>query len=397
MNQHTMYERVLSSLHDAMLDETYWPVTAGLIDDVCRVNGNVLVVGEGEIQPDIDIYFSSFSHFGQHDGKRERQYFERYFPDDERVPRIRQLPDCKLYSMSDLYTQEEIKTSPTYNKWLPRIGYQNGLNVRMDGPHGAHIVWVFGDSTDPGGWGADQIQTIQRLLPHVRQFVQIRQAVASAEAVDASLTGLLDNTRVGVIYLNRRGRIVTANDRAQDHLRQSDGLFDREGYLSAWLPADHARLEHLLAQALPKSGEEAVGASLTLRRSAGKPQLVLHVSPVSPGQANFAAWRIAAVVLIVEQGGQAAIHPASQAPIDPASVATALNLTPTEGKVAALLAAGNTIRDIAMVTDRRETSVRWHLRHIFKKKAISRQADLVRLVLTAADLPRAGIHRSPRV
>ena len=391
-----MYERVLSSLHEAMLDERYWPVTAGLIDGVCRVNGNVLVVGEGEIQPEIDIYFSSFSHLGQHDRKREQRYFERYFPDDERVPRIRQLPDCKLFSMSDLYTPEELKTSPTYNKWLPRIGYQNGLNVRMDGPHGAHIVWVFGDSTDPVGWGADQIQTIQRLLPHVRQFVRIRQAVASAEAVDVSLNGLLDNTRVGVIYLNRRGRIVAANDRAQDHLRQSDGLFDRGGCLSAWLPADHARLERLLAQALPKSSEAAVGASLTLRRSAGKPRLVLHVSPVSAGQANFAAWRVAVVVLIVEQARQAAAHPANQALIDPAFVATALNLTPAEGKVAALLAAGNTIRDIATATGRKETSIRWHLRHIFKKKAISRQADLVRLVLTTADLPNAGIDRRPR-
>ena len=391
-----MYERVLSSLHEAMLDETYWPAAAGLIDGVCRVNGNALVVGEGEIQPDIDIYFSSFSHLGQHDGKREQRYFERYFPDDERVPRLRQLPNCKLFSMSDLYTPEELKTSPTYNKWLPRIGYQNGLNVRMDGPHGAHIVWIFGDSTDPGGWGADQIQTIQRLLPHVRQFVRIRQAVASAEAVDASLTDLLDNTRVGVIYLNRRGRIVTANDRAQDHLRQSDGLFDRGGRLSAWLPADHARLQHLLAQALPKFGEEAVGASLTLRRSAGKPRLVLHISPVSARQSNFAAWRVAVVVLIVEQSGQTAMRPASQTLIDPAFVATALNLTPTEGKVAALLAAGNTIRDIATATGRKETSIRWHLRHIFRKRAISRQADLVRLVLTAADLPNAGIDRRPR-
>ena len=386
-----IYERVLGSLHEAMLDEAHWPAVAGFIDEACCVKGNALVVSEGNNQEDIDIFFASFCYRGQRDRQQERRYFERYYPDDERVPRVRRLPDGKLVHVTDLYTPQELKTSPTYNKGLPRIGYQNGLNVRMDGPHGTHIIWGLADPTGRGGWGSDQIQMIRRLFPHVRQFVRVRQAVSSAEARDASLTGLLDNTKVGVIYLNRRGRIVTANDRARDVLREDDGLFDRGGFMNAWLPADHACLERLLERALPKSSGEAVSASMTVRRSGLRPRLALHISPVRVGQMDFSAWRVAALVLLVESGGQVRIDQGCQPDIDPGLVAGTLGLTPTEGRVAALLAGGYTVRDIALATGRKETSIRWHLRHIYKKHGIARQADLVRLVLSTADL--SGIRR----
>ena len=59
----------------------------------------------------------------------------------------------------------------------------------------------------------------------------------------ASVTELFDNSRFGVIQLDRRGRIVEANDRARDLLRCGDGLFDRQGLLSVWLPAEDADLQ----------------------------------------------------------------------------------------------------------------------------------------------------------
>ena len=83
---------------------------------------------------------------------------------------------------------------------------------------------------------------VRGLLPHIRQFVRVRRALIKAEARGASVTALLDNTRGGVIHLDRRGRIVEANDRARAILRQGDSLSDRGGVLSARVPADRARL-----------------------------------------------------------------------------------------------------------------------------------------------------------
>lgn len=78
---------------------------------------------------------------------------------------------------------------------------------------------------------------IERLLPHIRQFVHVRDVLVGAKVLGASLSGLLETTRCGVIHLDPRGRIVETNDRALGILRQADGLSDQGGFLSLFPPS----------------------------------------------------------------------------------------------------------------------------------------------------------------
>lgn len=78
------------------------------------------------------------------------------------------------------------------------------------------------------------------------------------------------------------------------------------------------------------------------------------------------------------------VDPTSQLEIDPQLVAAAFGLTPAESRVAAGLGEGRTVRDIADATGRQGNAARKLLKQCYKKLGISRQADLVRLVLTLA-------------
>lgn len=69
-------------------------------------------------------------------------------------------------------------------------------------------------------------------------------------------------------------------------------------------------------------------------------------------------------------------------------VAAALRLTPAEGRLAAALATGQTLLDVAESTGRTEKTLRWHLKHIFRKQGISRQVDLVKRVLSLEGFPK---------
>ena len=261
---------------------------------------------------------------------------------------------------------------------LRRAGMQDGLNVRLPGLDGSHIGWCLNDPVDSEGWGASRIAMVQRLLPHIQQFVRVRQALVRAEARSSTVTALLDNPRIGVLELDRHGRIMEGNDRARSILRHGDGLLDRNGMLRARAPADQVRFERLVGDALPASGAVAAGGSMVLRRSSVVPPFVVHVKPVGGPQADHGARHVAALVLIVEPGRPHRI--------DPDLVATTLELTPAETKVAVGLAEGMSVGDMADATGHTKAAIYWHLQQIYQKHSISRQADLVRLVLSLAEL-----------
>ena len=252
--------------------------------------------------------------------------------------------------------------------------------MRLDGPNGTRIVWVVNDPLDGDGWSSAQLDWIRRLLPHIRQTVHMQQALAGADALGASLAKLLDTTGVGIVQLNARGRILAANDRARDLLRGGESLFDEHGFLHARTPEEDAELQGLLSRALPPFGAQGAGGSTMLRRGSGQ-ALVLHVNPVGRRETAVQVWPVAALVLVID--------PASHTRIDPAVVAATLGLTGTESRVAVLLTEGKTVGEVAEATGCLESTIRTHLKHMFAKHRLARQADLVRLVRSLAGGPKS--------
>ena len=108
---------------------------------------------------------------------------------------------------------------------------------------------------------------------------------------------------------------------------------------------------------------------------------MLHVSPVGQRETEARIWPVAALVLVID--------PASQTRIDPAVAATALGLTRAESRVAVLLAEGKTVREVAEAAGRLESTIRTHVKHMFAKHRLRRQADLVRLVRSLAGVPKS--------
>nr|ABE03894.1 putative LuxR-like transcriptional regulator [Aplysina aerophoba bacterial symbiont clone pAE27P20] len=174
---------------------------------------------------------------------------------------------------------------------------------------------------------------------------------------------------------------MEANALANRLLRQGDGLFDRAGFLRARLAADDDRLQRLVGGALPDlPGEMAAGGSMAVRRAPGRQRLVVHVSPVSVARLDLGARRPAVLVL--------AVDPARRPRLSSQRVSLALGLTPAEGRVAALLAEGRSVPDIAAEAGYQESYVRWLLKQAYRKHGVSGQPALVRLVLAAGALPR---------
>ena len=382
MNRQDRFHGVLAALREAAFDDARWGAASALMDELCGLKGNKLVLCGWCPEDDAHILLARFFQRGQRRQDWEREYYQAYHATDERVARIRALPDGHVVPMRSLYTPKELKTSPAYNEVLAATESQGGLIVRLDGPDGTHIVWGTAEPIAAAGWDNEHLGMLERLLPHLRHYVRVRQALADARVLGGTVFDLLDNTRIGALLLDRQGRILQANDRARDTLLQGDGLRDEDGFLRADLPADNVRFEQLLSRALPVLPGEAEGGSTTVRRSPASPRLVLHISPVTARQKDFGAPRLGALVLIRDPGNTPRL--------DERLVAASLGLTRAESQVAVALASGRAIGDIASSRGTKEVTVRAQIKSILRKQGIPRQTDLVRLLLTTPGFARSG-------
>ena len=379
MNQPDVFNRLVNSLNEAALNDACWPETSTLMDRVCGTRGSILTYGYDLPTGKIEIFFAKCFHRGEDRSDWLKEYFRLYHPSDEHLPRLRKLPDSKVVRIADLFSKKELKTSPTYNEALPRFETQYGLNVRLDGLSGSRIVWGIADPIDSYGWASSRIDVIKSVLPHLRQYVRVRSALAEAWAFGTSLSELLDSTRAGVLQLDQRGLIVDMNDTARGMLRHKGGLSSKAGSLHATWQEDNSRLEELLAQALPRFGELAKSGSMMVRQPSPLSMLALHVQPVTSGEGAFRSQHVAALVLLID--------PVNWARINPELVKEALGLTPSETEIAILLAEGKSVRQIAEVTGRSYDTVRFHIRHILTKLDVSRQVEVVQTVLALSHLP----------
>lgn len=299
-------------------------------------------------------------------------YVENHLAHDERPPRIFATPNDTVRHVDTLYDSDrERKASATYNEFLIRAGGQNMLVSRAQGTGGYHIIWSFvGNPTGRRDWTNVQLEGIRRLMPHVRHFVSVRQALAEAQALGVrSAAGLLGVGGVGIILLGRDGRVAEANDSAWRMLRTGDALTDRDGFLTAHWPDDASALQRALQAALPRAGRTGVGGTAIVRCGA-RPAVTVHATPLvgsaDPGLASFGA-------LVVIQ------DPLGYAAPDARRLAETLDLTPAQARVAEALAAGETVKSIAANTHRTQATIRWHIRQMMEKLGCRRQTDLVRL------------------
>ena len=152
-------------------------------------------------------------------------------------------PPCGRWFLSPVPKQLLMKPEPPcFREALSRYGTAEARRG-LAGPDKSVFTWAMDKPMKQDNRGSPQLDRIECLMPHARQFVTFRQAVANAASLGASLTSLLDKTRVSFIQLDRNGRILAANDRARLILDQRNGLSDLNGFLHAMCShSDNGRL-----------------------------------------------------------------------------------------------------------------------------------------------------------
>ena len=74
MSQQDKFERIITSLHEAMLDDDKWQEAAALIDDACGVTGSYLVIVGGRSRHDAKSLFDQACYRGSSREEPGRDY-----------------------------------------------------------------------------------------------------------------------------------------------------------------------------------------------------------------------------------------------------------------------------------------------------------------------------------
>ena len=363
---------ILDVLQEATFDETLWRTVSAMMDEANGMFSNhLMAVGDSPEEPPL---ISEALSRGEKMHEVELEYHHDYLPHDERIPRLQRLPYGKLHHNTDILTEPEIRRSPTYNDFLPRVGSNNQLCVRLPATDGMDILFAF-THVDATPWSAAQLKFIRALLPHIVHWVRARQTLTGLNAKGNPLAGLLEDLNVGIVALDRKGKVVEANAEASRLLREGNGLYVTDGALKARLSADDASLRALVGQALTRIETGVSGGSMIVGRPPPASALTVRTHAIPP---SIGAGR-SAVLVMVTSGGNG--------PTDISKLSKELGLSPAEAKVAAALAAGQSVAQIAESTFRSQGTIRWHVRRIFGKLGVRRQADLVRLILERSQTP----------
>ena len=285
------------------------------------------------------------------------------------VGRARKLEHPGFVTDRDLFAPGEYEQTPSY-KFYRRHGVGYGAGLFLQIPSSDRFAFVFEQRHEDGPIKSATIERLNQLRPDLARaaLIACRLGLERAQAATQTLAIL----GLPAVVLSATHRMLAANDLMQALM--PDIVDEHAGsrfHLTNRL-AD-ARLAAALANTLVAAHPSDVKPvfSIPLVAQAHHPAMVAHVVPV----------RRQARDLFVGATNLVIMTPVCNQQLPSTDVIQGLfDLTPAESRVARLIACGDTVCRIAVVSQRTEGTVRAQLKSIFAKTGVNRQAELVSLL-----------------
>ena len=289
------------------------------------------------------------------------------------------------YTASDTLGADGLKSAKWHKNAVAPHGYGDAiatLLAKSSAQFGS--LSLFRSEIKPC-YGAAEVATLQRLAPHIRRAVLISDMLDARALERDMLAAALDRLAVGIVLTDAECRIVHTNE-AADRMFDDGSIVRRAG---DQLAARDANAGRELTQAI---ADAASGTTIDIPRSgivvpltgeAGR-DLAAWILPLDSGlRRELAAGFAARVAVFIRELGDTSPFPAEL-------FVRRYAITPAESRVMMLIVQGMTIAETAEALGISLPTAKTHLARLFDKTGTSRQADLVRLAMSALAPTPAG-------
>lgn len=357
------FSRVADRLHEAALSPEEWPqALEALIDLINSDRGLVMTPGaDGEAAALLAV-------------ARVDEHFARLCLSDS--PGVAgpfasvDLPVGMPVTRTAFVSDRDFVRSAIYNEVVRPLNGYYSLHARARRGTGAFVIQLCRPQR-AGDFDATATATLQILLPHLATALELQHRLQIAEHGYAGLARALDRLEAGVILTDALARPVFANARASRIVADADGLTAPESGLAAATPVATRRLREAIAAA----GQDAsiAGRQIRLDRPSHRAPLLLTLLPIFRLDVAMPGARAPRVAIFIKEVDA---PPAVDAP----ALAEMFHLTRRECEVAALLASGRDLAQIASALGIGLGTVRHHLKRVFQKTGLNSQPKLVALL-----------------
>jgi DNA-binding CsgD family transcriptional regulator len=362
------FSTIVADIYDAALDPPLW---RKVLKDVCgfaRGGPSASLFWQDAAKKTGNSYFvwGGEARFGQ-------LYWEKYIALNPFTPAAGSFPVEQLYSAVDVLPPPEFIETEFYKEWMSPQGWGDVLSVNLDKTATGRAVFSIARHARDGLVDDEMRHRVRLLVPHVRRAVVIGKLIDLNRQQAAALADTLDGLHAGAFLVDADGRLVHANTSANDMLNDGNVLH-ANGRLVAFDAKGDQELHDIFTAA--RDGDAALGGKgvavqLTARNG---DQFVTHVLPLTTGARRKAGIPYSAVAAVFVQRAGNDTPPSLDA------LAARYQLTPSELRVLIAIIDIGGVPEVAAALNLSQATVRTHLRHVFEKTGVRRQADLVKLI-----------------
>lgn len=356
---------VVSYIYEAAYDAAQWPTVVTRLRDAfhgskaCfgRVGPNISAA-DGVIAPDADPRWATI-------------YVEQ-FADDEFAKRVMKVPAGVVYSDHALMGHERIRASRLWNEWMSPQDMYGGIGCKLRLADDAFGFFDIQRGSRQSGFDAAEIQYFQHIVPHLKRAGELNQKLQTTHALATAFSYL----PFGVMFVDGAMNILDLNALADAMLARSNGaLIARGGQLSTRVVARPNVLEQAVAKVCTLTGgvSPGPGHDLIVKAPESGSDLLLSIGPFMRASAYGLPASLCAVIFLRDL-----LSAQSQSFVD--HIRQMFALMPKEAAIAAALAAGLPLKDIAARENITLGTARFYLHNVFQKTGTARQSHLVSLL-----------------
>ena len=298
-------------------------------------------------------------------------YKERFFTLDPFV----NLPEGQVISMHELVPDAELKRSDYYLKYLKPAGVFHILGADATTRDGTQVRLRISRGEEEKPFSLRDKALCQSLIPHLRRAIHLHARLNRIESERNLFANAMDKMAVGSILLNEHGRFMHANGIAETLLDSSNGLIIENGELKATDKCVNKILQQLIYEALETArskGQPGLVKALSIpRKDKADLGIVIRPVPTSDWAEGQSAPSLAIFISAREWQSNTSIR----------TLMELFSLTQAEASLALELASGLSIAEASNSLCVSQHTARAHLKSIFAKCQVTRQAELIRLII----------------